>query len=110
MTYYQPYTDIIPDVESNRNNIDLMNSSGRSITDRIFVLDIRGSRPIKSRLNSIQPAKFLGTGGNGTMNMHSFSVKFEKGSLPSLKILIINHRPLFDPATGQPLDPVKVGA
>jgi arylesterase / paraoxonase len=43
------------------------------------------------------------------MNLHGFDVRADKHT-NTLRILLINHRPPFDPLTGEPLDAAKVGA
>ena len=43
------------------------------------------------------------------MNLHGFDIRVDHNT-DVLRVLLINHRPPFDPVTGEPLDPKVVGA
>jgi arylesterase/paraoxonase len=89
--------------------IDNLNASARSLTDRLAVLDTRGPGRLASRIKWITPQNFPGNGGDGTMNLHGFDIRVDHNT-DVLRVLLINHRPPFDPVTGEPLDPKVVGA
>ncbi|KAL2068057.1 hypothetical protein VTL71DRAFT_16155 [Oculimacula yallundae] len=86
-----------------------LNTTGRGLTDRMAVLDTRGSGPLASRLKWLSTENFSGINGDGTLNLHGFDVRADTHT-NILRILLINHRPPFDPVTGAPLDASKVGA
>ena len=86
-----------------------MNASGRSLTDRMAVLDTRASGSASSRLKWITPEKFPGINGDRTLNLHGFDVRADKNT-DTLRILLINHRPPIDPITGEHLDANIFGA
>ncbi|KAG4440936.1 hypothetical protein IFR05_003565 [Cadophora sp. M221] len=86
-----------------------LNATGRSLTDRIAVLDTRGPGPLASRLKWLSLENFSGIHGDETLNLHGFDIRGDKHT-NILRILLINHRPPFDPITGTPLDASKVGA
>lgn len=92
-----------------RRSVGHLNATGRSFTDRIAVLDTRGSGPLASRLKWLSLENFSGINGDGTLNLHGFDIRGDKHT-NILRILLINHRPPFDPITGAPLDASKVGA
>ncbi|KAH8803297.1 hypothetical protein F5884DRAFT_805042 [Xylogone sp. PMI_703] len=89
--------------------IDSLNASGRSLTDKMAVLDTRGKGSIASRLKWIDMENFSGINGDGTITMHGIDVR-EIPNSNKLKILLVNHRPPVDPATGEFLDSTKIGA
>lgn len=91
------------------NSVDRLNSSARSLTDRVAVLDTRAPGPLASRLKWLSVEGFSGNKGDGTLNLHGFDIKTDKNT-DTLRILLINHRPPFDSVTGEPLDAHQVGA
>jgi hypothetical protein len=90
-------------------SIEHLNASGRSLKDRIAVLDTRGSGQLASRIKWLAMENFPGNNGDGTLNLHGFDVRADKDT-GILRMVLINHRPPFDPVTGDPLDASKVGA
>ncbi|KAI9646582.1 hypothetical protein NHQ30_004577 [Ciborinia camelliae] len=88
---------------------DRLNASGRGLTDRIAILDTRGSGPLKSRLQWMTTENFFGNNGDGTFNLHGFDIRSDPKT-DILRILLINHRPPIDFINGDALDPVKLGA
>ena len=89
---------------------DRLNASGRSSTDRIAVLDTRASGPVKDRLRWMTAPNFGGNHGDGALDLHGIDIRADTSSPPTLKILIVNHRPAMDPQTGSLLDAKKLGA
>lgn len=73
------------------------------------VLDTRGQGSVASRLKWLTPENFSGVKGDGSLNLHGFDIR-ASAHTDDLRILLINHRPPFDPVTGEPLDATKVGA
>lgn len=73
------------------------------------ILDTRGSGPLASRLKLLSVENFSGINGDKTLNLHGFDIRGDKHT-DILRILLINHRPPFDPITGAPLDASIVGA
>lgn len=73
------------------------------------ILDTRGPGSVESRLKWITAENFVGNQGDGTLNLHGFDVRADKHT-DILRILLVNHRPPFDPVTGEPVDATKVGA
>lgn len=73
------------------------------------MLDTRGKGPIASRLTWLTIENFPGNNGDGILNLHGISFLANNKS-NMLRILLINHRPPFDPVTGEPLDASTVGA
>lgn len=88
---------------------DKFNVSGRSLRDRIAILDTRGPGRLASRIKWITAQNFPGINGDGTFNLHGFDVRADSHT-DTLRILLINHRPPFDSVTGELLDASKVGA
>jgi arylesterase/paraoxonase len=88
--------------------MDHLNASGRGHKDRLVVLDARGTGPLESRMWTLQPENFSGSNGDGILNLHGLDIW--EDSEQTLHILLVNHRPPFDPVTGQPLDAAIVGA
>jgi len=86
-----------------------LNASGRSLVDRIAVLDTRGSGRLASRIKWLTVENFSGINGDGTFNLHGFDVRADRHT-NTLRMLLINHRPSLDPVTGEFLDASKVGA
>ncbi|KAG4420528.1 hypothetical protein IFR04_006348 [Cadophora malorum] len=86
-----------------------LNATGRGLTDRIAVLDTRGPGRLASHIKWLSIENFSGINGDGTLNLHGFDIRADKHT-DILRILLINHRPPFDPVTGAPLDASKVGA
>ena len=84
-----------------------LNASARGLTDRVAVLDTRGDGPLASRLQWLNH-NFSGIRGDSTLNLHGLDIREDSEHV--LHILLVNHRPPFDPITGQPLDAAKVGA
>lgn len=91
------------------HSVDFLNASGRGLTDRIAVLDTRGTGHIRDRIQWLSLDNFPGNNGDGTLDLHGFDVRPDKNT-DTLRMLVINHRPPFDPVTGEPLDAKKVGA
>lgn len=103
------YSSFLSNNIANPNSIGFLNSTGRGLTDRVAVLDTRGPGRLASRIKWITAENFPGIQGDGTFNLHGFDVLVDKNT-DILRILLINHRPPFDPVTGEPLDAMKVGA
>ena len=91
------------------HSVGHLNATGRGLTDRIAVLDTRGPGRLASRIKWLSIENFSGIKGDGTLNLHGFDIRADKHT-DILRILLINHRPPFDPVTGAPLDASKVGA
>ncbi len=89
--------------------IGALDAKERGKNDRLAVLDTRGSGPLSSRLKWIKPEGFSGINGDGTLNLHGLDI-WESAHSPMLRILLVNHRPPINPATGEVLDAFKVGA
>ncbi|KAH8598160.1 hypothetical protein B0O99DRAFT_506527 [Bisporella sp. PMI_857] len=89
--------------------IGKLNASGRSLVDRMAVLDTRGPGPLSSRLKWLKADQFSGTNGDGTFNVQGFDIRAHRHS-DVLRILLVNNRPPIDPNTGVVLDASKVGA
>ncbi|PQE22176.1 serum paraoxonase arylesterase protein [Rutstroemia sp. NJR-2017a WRK4] len=85
------------------------NTSGRGLRDRMAVLDTWGTGSLESRFQWMKPEGFTGNQGDGTFNLHGFDVRVDPET-DALHFIIINHRPPFDPVTGEALDPEKIGA
>ncbi|KAG4034208.1 hypothetical protein MFRU_003g01810 [Monilinia fructicola] len=88
---------------------DRLNASGRGLTDRIAILDTRGSGSLESRLKWMTTDNFSGNNGDGTFNLHGFDIRLDPKS-DTLSLLLINHRPPINPVTGVSLDAVGLGA
>ncbi|TGO39589.1 hypothetical protein BHYA_0051g00300 [Botrytis hyacinthi] len=88
---------------------DRLNISGRGVADRIGILDTRGEGSLESRLQWMTTENFSGNNGDGTFNLHGFDIRPDPKT-GTLRILLINHRPPFDPLTGTTLDAVTLGA
>lgn len=73
------------------------------------MLDTRGAGPARSRLTWLSLENFSGNNGDGVLNVHGISFLANNKS-NMLRILLINHRPPFDPVTGEALDASVVGA
>ncbi|CZS93626.1 related to serum paraoxonase/arylesterase [Rhynchosporium agropyri] len=86
-----------------------LNATGRGLTDRMAVLDTRGPGSLASRLKWLSTENFSGINGDGTLNLHGFDIRADEQT-GILHVLLINHRPPFDPMTGKPLDASKIGA
>jgi arylesterase / paraoxonase len=89
--------------------MDRLNAFGRGLTDRIAILDTRGPGRLASRIRWLSVENFSGIKGDKTLNLHGFDVRGDKNT-DTLRILLINHRPPIDPATGEFLDAAVVGA
>jgi arylesterase/paraoxonase len=89
-------------------SVDHFNTSARSLTDRIAILDSRGSGPIASRLEFMTLKNFSGNNGDGTINLHGISM--HESADGTLSILLNNHRPSIDPETGAEYDAKLMGA
>ncbi|PBP16484.1 putative serum paraoxonase/arylesterase [Diplocarpon rosae] len=83
--------------------------SRRSLTDRIAVLDTRGPGRLASRIKWLSLTNFPDVHGDGTLNLHGFSIRADPYT-DILNILLINHRRPLDTVTGVPLDATQVGA
>ncbi|KAJ5160513.1 calcium-dependent phosphotriesterase [Penicillium canariense] len=81
---------------------NLYNLSARSRTDHISVLNI--DEPGPDGLYGLHQLKIDYA---GDLDLHGFDVH-QVGDRQ--RFWLINHRPPVDPATGEPLDPTKVGA
>ena len=90
-------------------SVDFLNATGRSLLDRLAILDTRGPGNIEERIKWITASNFPGINGDGTFNLHGFDIRADPNT-DNLRILLINHRPPFDPVTGEALDPKVVGA
>ncbi|KAE8441063.1 hypothetical protein EG329_005892 [Mollisiaceae sp. DMI_Dod_QoI] len=101
------FKTIISSIADTRSVVHL-NASGRG-HDRVAVLDTRETGPLSSRLQWLTVENFSGINGDGTMNLHGLDVRADEHS-DTLRILLVNHRPPFDPVTGEPLEPAVVGA
>ncbi|ESZ91984.1 hypothetical protein SBOR_7641 [Sclerotinia borealis F-4128] len=88
---------------------DRLNASGRGLTDRIAILDTRGSGSLESRLQWMTTEGFSGNNGDGTFNLHGFDIRPDPKT-NILRVLLINHRPPMDPISGASLDAVSLGA
>ncbi|QSZ32580.1 hypothetical protein DSL72_002158 [Monilinia vaccinii-corymbosi] len=77
-------------------SLNLLNASGRSSSDRIGVLDTRGSGPIKNRLTWLQVETPQGGNYDGTFNIHGFSIMVDRSNKKRLHIALINDRPYKD--------------
>jgi hypothetical protein len=86
-----------------------MNATGRGLTDRIAIIDTRGSGRLASRIQWVTAENFGGINGDGSMNLHGLDILPDKHT-DTLRILLVNHRPSIDPVTGKLLDATKVGA
>ncbi|KAJ5043078.1 uncharacterized protein L3040_004465 [Drepanopeziza brunnea f. sp. 'multigermtubi'] len=86
-----------------------LNASGRGLTDRIAVLDTRGSGRLASRIKWLAIEDFSGINGDGTLNLHGLNIRADENT-DTLHILLNNHRPPLDPVTGAFLDASKFGA
>ena len=91
------------------DSVDRLNASGRSLSDRIAILDTRAPGSLSSRLKWLTVEGFTGVKRDGTLNLHGFDIRTDKNT-NTLRILLINHRPPFHPITGEPLDAYQVGA
>ncbi|TVY76064.1 Serum paraoxonase/arylesterase [Lachnellula suecica] len=94
---------------TNRGSIDHNNATGRSLVDRIAVIDTRGPGRLASRIQWLRTENFSGVNGDGTLSLHGLDIRPDKHT-DTLRILLVNHRPSVDPVTGELLDNVKVGA
>jgi hypothetical protein len=89
--------------------VDFFNATARGLLDRLAILDTRGPGRIEDRIKWLTATNFPGINGDGTFNLHGFDIRADANT-DTLRILLINHRPPFDPVTGEPLDPKIVGA
>jgi arylesterase/paraoxonase len=103
-----PFATVPPELELTNFRMNHLNASGRGLTDQIVILDTRGTGSLASRIRRLAPHNFSGVQGDGTLNLHGLDIW--EDSKQKLHILLINHRPPFDPTTGQALDATKVGA
>jgi arylesterase/paraoxonase len=90
-------------------SISHLNISGRGLNDRLAVLDTRGAGPLSSRLQWLSVENFSGNNGDGRFSLLGMDILADENT-DALRILLVNHRPPFDPSTGEALDPVFVGA
>src|SRR3954451_23245534 len=95
--------------KTNSSRVDALNASARALTDRLAILDTRGSGRIASRIKWVTPEGFSGINGDGTLNLHGLDIRADRHT-NILRILLLNHRPPLDPVTGDPLDATKFGA
>ncbi|KAI9651321.1 hypothetical protein NHQ30_001360 [Ciborinia camelliae] len=77
-------------------SLNRLNASGRSLSDRIAVLDIRGSGPIKERLTWLHTQNFEGISNDGTLNLHGFDIRVDSKNMKELHIILVNDRPVED--------------
>lgn len=89
-------------------SVDFLNATGRGLLDRLAILDTRDPGLIEERIKWISASNFPGIKGDGTFNLHSFDIRADPNT-DTLHILLINHRPPFDPVAGKALDPKVVG-
>jgi arylesterase/paraoxonase len=94
---------------TDRTSVDHLNATGRGLADRIAVLDTRGPGRLASRIQWLSIENFSGTNGDGRLNLHGLDIRTDKHT-NVLRILLVNHRPPIDPATGEVLDATKHGA
>lgn len=104
-----PYRGITRLIGRTYHSADRLNASARGLTDRIAILDTRGSGPLESRLQWMMTENFSGINGDGTLNLHGFDIRPDPKS-DHLRILLINHRSPIDPITGASIYAASVGA
>lgn len=97
------------EIKADINRVNHLNASGRSLVDRIAVLDTRGPGLLASRIKWLTIENFSGINGDGTLNLHGFDVRADRHT-GTLRIVLINHRPPIEPVTGKLLDATKIGA
>ena len=68
----------------------------------------RGLGRLEDRIKWIAAENFPGIRDDGIMNLHGFGVRADPDT-DNLRILLINHRPPFNPVTGEALDAKAVG-
>ncbi|KAG9241388.1 hypothetical protein BJ878DRAFT_520957 [Calycina marina] len=89
--------------------VDRLNASGRGSADGIWTLDTRASGPVSSRLKKLAVEGFPGNKGDASFSIHGIDIRANKHT-DVLQIMLINHRPPFNPVTGEELDVSKIGA
>jgi len=89
--------------------VGLFDLSRRHKTDRIGMLDTRGTGPASSRLTWLNIENFAGVDGEGSIDLHGISVLANSKS-NVLRFLVINHRPTVDPITNQIISASLTGA
>ncbi|TVY39299.1 Serum paraoxonase/arylesterase [Lachnellula occidentalis] len=89
--------------------VDRLNAHGRTGKDRVAVVNTRGSGPLSSRIQWLTVEDFMGVKGVGVLDLHGLDIRADENT-DTLHILLINHRPAVDAATGEFLDGEKVGA
>ena len=95
--------------QSDFHSVDFLNATGRSLLDRIITIDTRRPGRLEDRVKWITAENFSGINGDGTINLHGFDIRSEPNT-NILRLLLINHRPPINPATGEALDAKVVGA
>lgn len=91
-------------LKAKRTSLNHWNVSGRSLTDRIAVLNTRGPGPIKNRLTWLQTRNFEGISQDGTFNLHGFDVRVDSKDKDLLHLLLVNDRPFMDVGKGGPFN------
>ncbi|RAL61233.1 hypothetical protein DID88_010312 [Monilinia fructigena] len=85
-------------------SLNHLNASGRSLSDRIAVLDTRGLGPIKNRLTWLQTQNFEGNANDGTLNLHGFDIRVDSKNKKNLHIILVNDRPFEDTRRAGPFN------
>ncbi|KAF7852880.1 uncharacterized protein EAF02_012110 [Botrytis sinoallii] len=85
-------------------SLNHLNASGRSLSDRIGVLDTRGAGPIKSRLTWLQTQNFEGMNNDGRLNLHGFDIRVDSKNDKKLHIVLVNDRPFEDTGKAGPFN------
>ncbi|ESZ93489.1 hypothetical protein SBOR_6138 [Sclerotinia borealis F-4128] len=77
-------------------SLDSLNISDRSLSDRIAVLDTRGSGPIKDRLIWLQTQDSKGINHDGILNLHGFDVRVDSKNKKKLHIILVDDHSFGD--------------
>lgn len=85
-----------------------LNATGRSLRDRFAILESRNPAPYREKLKWITPIFPNGT-ETPPLNFQGFDILVDEEDSEKLHIIVVNHRPSLDPATGALLDQEKVG-
>ncbi|CAD6446430.1 a2e50a8b-2e38-4eac-8cdc-076ed41a2a1f [Sclerotinia trifoliorum] len=91
-------------------SLNHLNASGRSFSDRIAVLDTRGSGTIKSRLTWLQTQNFEGIANDGTLNLHGFDIRVDAKDKKKLHVVLVNDRPFEDTGKASPFNKSQTGS
>jgi arylesterase/paraoxonase len=76
---------------TNKNRVDFLNASARSLTDRIAVLNTRAQGRLASRIQWLSIENFSGINGDGTLNLHGFDIRGDRNT-DVLRIILVNRR------------------